>query len=310
MKTLTIFTAPKPFLNQHIAMIQRNAIQSWVQLGPDVEVILLGNDEGISEAARDLKVIHVSDIATNSLGTPLVNSIIKSARAYGSGEMLAYVNADILVMDNFLTSSKLICKKLQKFLAVGQRWDLSIGIPLTYTPGWQARLWADTQKRGRLHPRGGSDYFIFPRLCFREIPEFSIGRAGWDNWMIYQARQKGWPVVDATPSIDIIHQDHDYSHLPGGQAHYRLPESNENVRLAGGERNIFTLEDTNYFLKGKDVHPAKLTWKKFWREIEIYPQVSLHSKKLTQLFFTIFHPKKASQNLRLSQASKKKNKKR
>jgi len=310
MKTLTIFTAPKPFLNQHIAMIQRNAIQSWLQLGADVEVILLGNDEGICEAAHDLGVIFVPDVATNSLGTPLVDSIIKTARAYGSGEMLAYVNADILLLDNFLSSAKFLGKKLQKFLAVGQRWDLSIGIPLVYSSGWQARLWADTQKRGRLHPRGGSDYFIFPRLCFRDIPGFSVGRAGWDNWMIYQARQKGWPVVDATPSIDIIHQDHDYSHLPGGQAHYRLPESNENVRLAGGERNIFTLMDTNYRLKGKGIRPAEISWKKFWREVEIYPLVSLHSNLLTQLFFAILHPEKAYQNLRQSQASKKKKKKR
>ncbi len=262
MKTLTIFTAPKPFLNQQIAMLQRNAIQSWVQLGPDVEVILLGNDEGIGETARDLRVIHVPDVATNSLGTPLVDSIFKNARAYGSAETLAYINADILLLDNFLSSAKLLGKKLSKFLAVGQRWDLAIGIPLVFSSGWQERLWADTQKRGRLHPRGGSDYFIFPRLCFREIPEFSIGRAGWDNWMIYQARQKGWPVVDATPSIDIIHQDHDYSHLPGGQAHYRLPESNENVRLAGGERNIFTLLDTNYSLNGKDIHHGKIILEK------------------------------------------------
>jgi len=310
MKTLTIFTAPKPFLNQQIAMLQRNAIQSWVQLGTDVEVILLGNDEGIGETARDLRVIHVPDVATNSLGTPLVDSIFKNARAYGSAETLAYINADILLMDNFLSSAKLLGKKLSKFLAVGQRWDLAIGIPLVFSSGWQERLWTDTQKRGRLHPSGGSDYFIFPRLCFREIPEFSIGRAGWDNWMIYQARQKGWPVVDATPSIDIIHQDHDYSHLPGGQAHYRLPESNENVRLAGGERNIFTLMDTNYSLNGKAIHPAKISWKKFLREVEIYPQVSLHSNSLTQLFFAIFHPKKAYHNLRQSQVSKNKNKKR
>ena len=30
---LTLFTAPKPFTNPHIALIQRNAIRSWMALG-------------------------------------------------------------------------------------------------------------------------------------------------------------------------------------------------------------------------------------------------------------------------------------
>jgi len=65
------------------------------------------------------------------------------------------------------------------------------------------------------------------------MPQFAIGRAGWDNWMIYWARRQGWPVVDATWDIFIIHQNHDYSHLPGGKPHYRQPESFDNIRMAG-----------------------------------------------------------------------------
>ena len=92
-----------------------------------------------------------------------------------------------------------------------------------------------------------------PEDCIREMRETyrkrrdalveSFGRAGWDNWMIYAGRRSGWPVVDATASIMIIHQNHDYSHLPGGQPHYRLPETDENVRLAGGKRVIFHLRE-------------------------------------------------------------------
>ena len=50
------------------------------------------------------------------------------------------------------------------------------------------RLLYEVKTRGRLHPPGGSDYFIFPRNCFTKIPNFAIGRAGWDNWMFYHAR--------------------------------------------------------------------------------------------------------------------------
>ena len=53
MTQLVIFTAPKPFKNPHISTIQTNAIKSWTQMGKDVEIVLLGNDEGIAEAAKN-----------------------------------------------------------------------------------------------------------------------------------------------------------------------------------------------------------------------------------------------------------------
>ena len=53
MPLITLFSAPKPFTDPHIAMIQRNAVRSWTLL-PDVEVILLGAEEGLAEAAFEL----------------------------------------------------------------------------------------------------------------------------------------------------------------------------------------------------------------------------------------------------------------
>lgn len=49
---LTIFAVPKPFRGQ-IGIIQRNAIQSWTKLKLRPEIILLGNDEGTQEIARE-----------------------------------------------------------------------------------------------------------------------------------------------------------------------------------------------------------------------------------------------------------------
>ena len=54
MTFLTIFTSPKPFTDPHIATIQRNAIRSWQSLGEEVEVLLIGEEPGIAEAAVDL----------------------------------------------------------------------------------------------------------------------------------------------------------------------------------------------------------------------------------------------------------------
>ena len=82
-------------------------------------------------------------------------------------------------------------------MVVGQRWDLDVIRPLEFDGDWDSRLRAEILERGELHRPSGSDYFIFPRLVFVEMPPFAIGRAGWDNWTIYHALQQKWPVVDA-----------------------------------------------------------------------------------------------------------------
>ncbi|MDR3574590.1 MAG: hypothetical protein P4L50_12050 [Anaerolineaceae bacterium] len=301
MSFLSVFSAPKPFTNPHIATIQLNAIQSWQQLGPEVEVILVGAEAGIADAAERLNVKHLPDVRLNAQGTPLVSSIFELARTFAGNNspFLAYVNADILLLPDFVETTRQVAGQLQQFLLVGQRWDLDITTPLDFSTGWQAQLQETIRAGGRLHPLGGSDYFIFPRSCFTRIPDFAIGRAGWDNWMIYEARRSGWRVVDATQGIRLVHQSHDYSHLPDGKPHYRLPETFENVRLAGGARTILTLRDCDARCDehGKVLAPAP-TWQKFWREVEIFPLVRLHSYALAQLAYALFHPVKAYRELR------------
>jgi hypothetical protein len=295
---LTIFTAPKPFSDPHISLIQFNAIQSWKELEPEVSIVLIGNEEGVESVANELSVNFIPDVKRNSQGTPLISSIFEIGRNLNTSPLLAYINADILIFSDFLEVSLQTLKRFDQFLLVGQRWDMDIQNKIDFSNGWQEQLKLDCQRTGKLHPRGGSDYFIYSRACFSVLPEFAVGRAGWDNWMFYQARMTGWACIDASKSIQIIHQNHDYSHLPGGQSHYRLPETNENVRLAGGRRSIFTLQDVNYEIANGNLRKYPLDWKKFWREIEIFPLITLKSKWLSQLFFAIIHPKRASMELR------------
>ncbi|MGQ9834042.1 MAG: glycosyl transferase family 2, partial [Candidatus Villigracilaceae bacterium] len=73
MPLLTLFSAPKPFTDPHIAVIQRNAIQSWLRL-PDVEVILLGDEAGLAQVAAEFGVKHLPEVACNPSGTPLISS--------------------------------------------------------------------------------------------------------------------------------------------------------------------------------------------------------------------------------------------
>lgn len=271
MSLITFFSAPKPFTNPHIATIQHNAIQSWTLL-PDVQVILLGDEMGLAEAARALHVKHIPNVACNPSGTPLISSMFHLARENSHSDLLCIINADMLLMPDFVEAARRARVLRDKFVLLSQRWDLDVTQPIEFSDGWEGRLRSTVQREGSLHRPAGSDFFLFPRSTFHEIPNFTIGRAGWDNWMISKARKEKWTVIDCTPSVMIVHQNHDYSHLPGGKPHYEHPDTNENIRLAGGEANIrYTILDATHQLvpDGKLVRP-KLSYLRFMRGVELF----------------------------------------
>jgi hypothetical protein len=269
MTFLTLFTSPKPFTDPHIATIQRNAIQSWTHLGADVEVLLIGEEDGLAETAAEFGVTHLPAVKRNPWGTPLVSSIFNLARQNSASPVLGYLNADILVMPDFPDTVRTVAAQAQEFLIIGRRWDLDLRRELNFDPGWDARLRADVDARGRLHGLAGSDYFVFPRQLYTDMPDFAIGRAGWDNWAIYKACQSGWDVIDATPSLKVVHQDHDYGHLPGGQMHYDLEESQLNAALGGGRANMYTVLDTNKVLIDGAIRPPGPSLPRLLRRAEV-----------------------------------------
>ena len=271
MPLITLFSAPKPFTEPHIAMIQRNAIQSWALL-PDVEVILLGEETGLAEAAKKLGVKHIPNVAQNESGTPLIPSMFQLARENSNSDLLCIINADMILMSDFAEATRRSRLQRDKFVMLSQRWDYDIEKPIDFADGWESQLREDVRKQNQLHRPAGSDFFLFPRSCYTDIPNFAIGRAGWDNWMIYKARVEGWPVIDCTPSIMVVHQNHDYSHLPDGKPHYEHPETNENIRLAGGQANIrYTILDSTHQLTedGKLSRP-KMTSLRLTRKLELF----------------------------------------
>ncbi len=256
--SVTIFSAPKPFTDLHIARIQRNAIRSWMNLGKQVEVILIGDDPGVGEAAAQLGATHLPTVDRNAQQTPLISSIFEQAQSQARHSTLAYVNADIILMSDFLAAIEEIALQQSDYLVVGQRWDLEQHTELEFELGWEQALRSRLDSEGTLHPPAGSDYFVFPRGQFEDLPPFALGRAGWDNWMIFKGRSMRIPVVDATAAITVVHQGHDYSHLEGGVPHYRLEESQANVQLGGGPETVFTLADATWRLNGQGLE--RIPW--------------------------------------------------
>ncbi len=266
---LTIFTIPKPF-SEHIGVIQTNAVHSWLLLHFECEVILFGNEEGTAEVASKFGIRHIPHVERNEYGTPLLNSIFSVAQDTASHPLMCYVNADIILMSDFLTAIRQI--QMPSFLLIGRRWDIDLKKPLDFSsPDWEEQLRARLAEAGRLHGSSGLDYFLFPRGIYRGIPPFAIGRTAWDNWLVYQARLLKIPVIDATKAVTAIHQNHDYTHIPSKETGaWKGPEAMRNLELTRRGEHALTLEHATWILTPEGITRA-LTMRHLYLRLDAMP---------------------------------------
>ena len=252
---MSVFTIPKPFRG-HIGVIQTNAIQSWVLLHPECEVILFGNEEGTAEVASKFGIRHIAEVERSEYGTPLLNSAFNVAQDIASHQLMCYVNADIILVKDFLTAIRQI--QFTSFLLIGRRWDIDLKEPLDFgSPDWEEQLRTRLGETGRLHGLAGLDYFVFPRGMYRDIPPFAIGRTAWDNWLVYKARFLRVPVIDATKAVTAIHQSHDYAHITSKKTGvWKGREAIRNLELAGWREHTLTLEHATWILAPEGMRRA------------------------------------------------------
>jgi hypothetical protein len=256
---LTFFTTAKAFRG-HIGIIQRNALQSWKALHPDIQIILLGDDEGAAEAAREFGLRHEPHAKRNVRGTKRVDYLYARAQAIARHEVLCYINCDILLTQDFRRAIERVRAAHREFLMVGRRWDIDIAEPLPFDrPEWAADLSALAQRRGRKRTAEWIDYFAFTRgLYGPDMPPFVL-RVFWDNWLVWKALDSRKPVIDASRAVLAVHQNHDYSHHPQGkQGVWYGEEAGRNGQLAGGWRHLRTIADATEVLTPDELKPNGL----------------------------------------------------
>jgi hypothetical protein len=261
---ITFFTIPKPF-EGHIGVIQRNALRSWRALNPKCEIIIFGDEAGIAEAAKEVEAIHITEIKKNEFGTPYLDGIFSQVQGMAKNDIICYSNADIIFLNDFPTGIKKIND--ERYLLVGQRWDLDVTTEIDFSQKYEEQLREQTARVGKLHDVDGMDYFVFRKGVLNNLPAFLVGRAGWDNWMIYNARNMGIKVIDGTKGFLVIHQNHNYSHVKKSVGRWLGPESDYNLELVGGVDHHFTLYDATYRFNGTKVAP-NLRATSFYRRLK------------------------------------------
>jgi hypothetical protein len=296
---ITFFSTPKPFAG-HIEVIQRNAILSWKRAYPEADIILIGDDLGTAKVCRELGLVHVKKVNRNQFGTKYLASVYDSAQEMARHGLLCYVNCDIVLMDDFRTAVGVVARARDKFLMAGRRWDVDLRDALDF----KRPLWGDDLRHlavttSRQRPAQWIDYFVFSKgLFYRKIPEFLIGRPGWDNWLLWFARDSGVPIVDASESVCAIHQNHDYSYHPDGEKGvWEGEEAQDNYRLLNKNRKFCTLEDATYKLRSNQLRRNPKRW-------FVKPQRWLRSRSYSLWFFFLDLSRPVRHRLGLSQKAK------
>jgi len=279
---ISIFTIPKPF-EGHINIIQRNAIKSWTLLESRPEIILFGQEKGVSEITKEFGIRHIPEIEKNEFGTPFINSVFNLAKEQANNNLLVYVNSDIILMDNFMKAIEETIKSFPSFLMVSQRWDLDIKEEIQFKEiDWKDKLREYLKKEG-IGPVG-TDCFVFPRYFQHDMPFFVVGRDGWDNWLLYHTRSLGIPLIDGSRLIKAIHQNHDYFHYPEGKKVGK--ELQKNLELLGSSFNAFSPKDADWvlseqgFKKQKRFFIPRPCYRFFGSLPAFYPYFSLWLKGL------------------------------
>lgn len=240
---LTIFTVPKPMVGD-TATRQWNALTSWFWLRPRPEVILIGGEDGTKSLATEFHARYEPQVERNVYGTPLVHDIFRIGERRALYQVVAYVNTDILLAQDFMRAV-VACQALfpGPFLMVGQRWDIDfIPDPASFAP-YDPDFRLEVLHNGRLHDHAGIDYFVFRAGSWGPIPPFALGRYRWDNWLLWWAVHH-FPTVNVSRAVLAVHQNHDYSHAPHLDA--ELEANNDLVTLTGGD--LYRIGDCPYYL--------------------------------------------------------------
>lgn len=229
---ISLFTTCKPFVGLD-DIHQRNALRSWCALNPRPEIIVIGNEEGTAAVCQEYGLKHVPELVYTAFGKPDVRDVFLKAQTVATGDILAYVNADIVLFQDFVSAVQLARVQHDRFLMCGQRLDVDLDETID---DWRvAKILA--QWAGIPLPPTGTDYFVFTRGMLADlVPGLGMGHLAWDNYIPWYAVNKDKAVfLNATELVTAMHQNHEVPELG------EHPAAIENHRIvrSQGENGVF-----------------------------------------------------------------------
>ncbi len=139
---------------------------------------------------------------------PILRHMFMNAREKHKTTYYCYANGDILFDDGLIKTLQVLephVAKMKEVLIVGRRTNFKL------SPGQNLDSFGalkDASKRGQLFGTNAEDYFATTTHGYpwETIPDFVVGRVGYDNWLVVTAIVKRMVLIDTTKTVLALHQ--------------------------------------------------------------------------------------------------------
>ncbi|KAL4235230.1 hypothetical protein ACF0H5_006868 [Mactra antiquata] len=208
---LTLFTTLEWTADkEHIYNI---TYMNWASLKPVVNPVLFTNDPRAASVAMTFGLEVQNTTGRSNSGLPVLKNMYLSAMRSYRSYFYCFANSDIL-FDGGLVKTLVniqfhnISSTFKHVLITGKRHNV-VNVSKSEVRQRQD-IETLVKSRGELFITSAEDYFITDRFYpWESIPEVVIASLAYDNWLIMNAREKRHLVIDATKTINALHQSID-----------------------------------------------------------------------------------------------------
>lgn len=200
VSNISFITAFKKFIGLS-EIIQKSTIYSWQING--IKTIIPREDD-----SPNLSIIE--DVKRGPNQIPIFRDLIEKALPMIDTTMVAFINSDIMIEENFLQKCNQIFQKYGFDICIaGSRSNIRLNYLVDNPESYKKAL---AEQRLPYYDQTSSDIFITSKFIWRKIlkgmPEFILEGCCWDSWLHSFAETNGLKRYNCTQAIALLHCDH------------------------------------------------------------------------------------------------------
>ncbi|VDI08100.1 Hypothetical predicted protein [Mytilus galloprovincialis] len=202
-------------------LCHNNTIKNWKSLSPFVTPVLFSDEELVRDEAVS-KGWRVLPIRKSSIGLPILKYMYMDIqKSFATSSFIVYSNSDILFTDSIVKTLMMVSQsnlsKTNELLLAGRRINV---VNVTAIEASSSKGILKASERGELYTGDALDYFITTSgYHWKDAPDLVVGRPGFDNWIVANARLMNFSVIDTTETIIAVHQTTEAGNKEAHQQH-------------------------------------------------------------------------------------------
>ncbi|XP_053401092.1 uncharacterized protein LOC128557591 [Mercenaria mercenaria] len=201
--------------NEEKSNIYNNTLKNWASFKPVLNPVLFTNDSVLAKDAAKAGWTVTPLTKTADNGLPVLKYMYINVIKNFDSTFYCYANSDILFDDGLVQTLVHLVYKLDSDILsstpvflTGLRWNVINVLGNEISP--RQNLKALIKSRGKVFVTSAEDYFITNKIYpWQDIPEIVVGSIAYDNWLVYNARDKKHLTINTSRTIAALHQSLD-----------------------------------------------------------------------------------------------------